>query len=216
MWLDILILLIAILSMIRGYRRGFFGTVLRTFGWLLSIIAAAIAYPHATVWLSAHTDIYDNIRIGLEERFGAQLSAKTGELTEDIPDRIAEAADKLAETFAVSLADGVATVCAGVSVYLALLLAIKLLASLLAFLFSKRPSRKGILSGVDSLLGLVFGAVTGMLVIFVLLALLLPVSLLIGESANATVSDALFSSMFAGELYNNNPLLLPFGGLLAP
>jgi hypothetical protein len=42
----------------------------------------------------------------------------------------------------------------------------------------------------------------------VILALILPVSLLVGESANAVVSDALFSSMFAGDMYNNNPLLL--------
>jgi uncharacterized membrane protein required for colicin V production len=216
MWLDILILLIVILSMTFGYRRGFFGTVLRTFGWLLSIIAAIVAYPYATEWLSEHTDIYNNIRSGLEERFSMHLSAKTGELTEDIPDMLAKAADTLASTFAVSLAEGVAAVCFGVFVYLVLVFAIKLFASLLSFLFSKRSRRKGILSGIDGFLGLVFGAVRGVLVVFLLLALMLPVSLFISESANAAVSDALFSSMFAGELYNNNPLLLPFDGLLTP
>jgi hypothetical protein len=49
----------------------------------------------------------------------------------------------------------------------------------------------------------------------VLLALMLPVSLFIGESANAMVSNALFSSMFAGELYNKNPLLLLADGVIA-
>jgi hypothetical protein len=49
----------------------------------------------------------------------------------------------------------------------------------------------------------------------VLLALMLPVSLLISESANETVSNALFSSTFASDLYNNNPLLLLFDRLIA-
>jgi uncharacterized membrane protein required for colicin V production len=216
MWLDILIALIVILSMAHGYRNGLVRTVLRAFGWLLSIIAAAVIYPYATGWLSSNTDVYGNIRQGLEERFREHAAAKAGALTEDIPNAIANAANDLVSTFAVSMADGVAEVCFSVSVYLALALAIKLLAFLLTFLFSKRRrGGGGIVEGIDGFLGLVFGAMRGMVIVFVLLALLLPISLLVSESANAAVANALFASMFAGELYNNNPLLLLIDGLLA-
>jgi uncharacterized membrane protein required for colicin V production len=208
MWLDILIIIIVILSMTRGYRRGLIDSVLRAFGWLFSIIAAAILYPYATDWLSAHTDVYRNIRAGLEQRFSEQLSAKASEMFEDIPEVIAAAADKIVSALTVSVTEGLASVCFSIFVYLVLALAIKLLASILTFLFSKRSRGRGIIGGIDGLLGLVLGAVRGALIAFVILALILPVSLLVGESANAVVSDALFSSMFAGDLYNNNPLLL--------
>jgi uncharacterized membrane protein required for colicin V production len=215
MWLDILILLIVILSMAHGYRSGLVRTVLRAFGWLLSIAAAVLVYPHVCAWLSANTDLYDNIRRGLEERFSAHASVKADAIMEDVPNVIANAAENLISSLAVSAADGVAAVCFKVFVYLALVLAIKLLAFLLTFLFSKRSRGKGIIGGIDGVLGLVFGAVRAMLIVFVLLALILPVSLLISESANAAVSNALFSSMFAGELYNNNPLLFFVGDLLS-
>jgi uncharacterized membrane protein required for colicin V production len=191
-----------------GRRSGFVYTVLRAFGWLFSIVTAAILYPYVTDWLSAHTDLYGNIRSGLEERFSAQLSAKAGEMFEDIPEIIVTAADRLVSVLSVSVADGLASVCFSVFVYLVLTLAIKLLAFLLAFLFSKRSRGRGIISGIDGFLGLILGAVRGMLIVFLMLEFILPVSLLVGESANAFVSDALFSSMFAGDLYSNNPLLL--------
>ncbi|MDR1245759.1 MAG: CvpA family protein [Clostridiales Family XIII bacterium] len=209
MWLDILIIITVILSMAQGYRRGLISTVLRAFGWLFSIVAAAIVYPYATDWLSGHTEIYDNIRLGLEERFSAHLSEKAGEIMWDIPAVVADAADKLVSALAVSVSDGLASVCFMVFVYIALVLSIKLTVFIITFLFSKRSrGRGGIISGIDGFLGLVFGAGRGIIVVFVLLALILPVSLFVGESANAVVSDALFSSMFAGELYANNPLLL--------
>ncbi|MDR2089360.1 MAG: CvpA family protein [Clostridiales Family XIII bacterium] len=214
MWLDLLIFIIVLLSMAHGYRNGLVRTVLRAFGWLLSIVAAAVVYPYATDWLSANTDVYDNIRRGLEERFSAHVSAKAGVIAEDLPNAIAKIANDLASTFSLSLADGVAAACVGVSVYLALMLAIRLIFFLLTFLFSKRSRGKGIIGGIDGALGLVFGAVRGMLVVFVLLALLLPISLLVGESANAAVSNALFASIFAGDLYNANPLLLLAEGLI--
>jgi uncharacterized membrane protein required for colicin V production len=215
MWLDILILLIVILSMAHGYKNGLIRTVLRAFGWLFSIASAVLIYPHVCAWLSANTNLYDNIRQGLEARFSAHASARAGVILEDIPAVIAKAAEDLASAFAVSVSNGLAAVCFKVLVYLALVFAVKLLASLLSLLFSKRSRGKGILGGIDGLLGLVFGAVRAMLIVFVLLALILPVSLLISESANATVSNALFSSMFAGRIYDSNPLLLPIGGLLS-
>jgi uncharacterized membrane protein required for colicin V production len=215
MWLDLLVFLIAILSMAYGYRNGLVRTALRAFGWLFSLIAAAIAYPYASDWLSANTEVYDNLRHGLEERFSAHASAKAGVIMEDVPNVIARTADDLVSTLSISVADGVAAVCFRIFVYLALALAIKLLAFLLVFLFSKRSRGKGIIGTIDGIFGLVFGAVRGMLVVFVLLALILPISLLISESANEAVSNALFSSIFAGDLYNNNPLLLPIENLIA-
>ncbi|MDR2296126.1 MAG: CvpA family protein [Clostridiales Family XIII bacterium] len=215
MQLDILIILIVFASAMIGYRSGLVRTVLRAFGWLLSIAIAALLYPYANELLSANTDVYDNIRSGIEARFSAHVSAKAGVFLEDVPNVIAEAVNKLVSTFSVSVADGVAAVCFKVFVYLALLLAVKLLAFLLSLLFSKRSRGKGLIGGIDGILGFVFGAVRGMLIVLVLLALILPVSLLISESANAAVSDMLFASAFAGKLYNGNPLLLLTGGFLS-
>jgi uncharacterized membrane protein required for colicin V production len=204
-----------ILSVAQGYRKGLVGTALRAFGWLFSIIAAAIVYPRVTGLLEDNK-IYGNIRFGLENRFSARLSANTDEIMGDIPVIVADAADKIVSKLAVSVADGLAGVCFSVFVYLALVLAIKLLFSIINFLFSKRSRGKGIIGGIDGLLGFVFGAVRGAFAVFVLLALMLPVSLLVGDSANAAVSEALFASMFAGDLYENNPLLLLTDGLVAP
>jgi hypothetical protein len=85
-------------------------------------------------------------------------------------------------------------------------LGIKLLAYVLVKLAARIP-KKGLVGKMNALLGIILGNIQGMLIVYVMLAAILPVSLVIGREANGFIEDALFSSMFARELYNNNPLL---------
>jgi uncharacterized membrane protein required for colicin V production len=204
--MDIAIAAIVVLSMARGYRAGFVFTLLRMFGWLVSIAAAIVAYPYVTDFIRSRTHIYDLIHDSVTAHIGRHIPSQADELLEGLPKAVARAAEDIADRLSVSVADGVSAACFGIIAFVALLLVIKLAAMLLTQLFSRR-SRKGLLGGIDGLLGLLAGGVKGMIAVYIILALMLPVSLMISQSAHATLEGALFASMFARDLYENNLIL---------
>jgi uncharacterized membrane protein required for colicin V production len=213
MWLDILVIAIMVFSIARGFHNGFVYTALHTISWLVSIVAAIMIYPFAASFLSSRTGLYGALQSGAARRLQDYLSTQANEFLDGVPNAIAGAVEEAVSALSGSLADGVASVCFGVALFLLLSFAIRLLFILILRLFSKRV-RRGVIGAADGLLGLAIGAVKGMFLIFVVLALILPLSMFISEGANAFVSDALFSSMFARDLYNNNLLLLILNSFL--
>jgi uncharacterized membrane protein required for colicin V production len=212
MWLDILICLILLACIVRGVHKGFMYTALRVAGWGASIIAALIAYPLVTKFLSGHTEVYDNLKSKLALRFQEHISTQTDGFFENLPEVLRDAVDKLTQGVALSFAEGVAAVCAGLAFFLLLTFLIKAIIAILTRLFSKR-FRGGLMGFLDTCLGLLAGGCKGMLLVYILLAVILPLSLFIGESANDFVSDALFSSSLARKLYHDNLVLLIVSGL---
>ena len=67
---------------------------------------------------------------------------------------------------------------------------------------------------MDWLLGLILGTILGVLYVFVFLALLFPVVGLFMPQQCETVMSWLDSSVVAGDLYNNNLLLILFRDFL--
>src|SRR5205085_4964184 len=52
--IDILLLVLVLLSMLGGYRRGFILGVLDLAGWVLSLLAGLRSYPPVAHWLGAY------------------------------------------------------------------------------------------------------------------------------------------------------------------
>ncbi|MDR1135384.1 MAG: CvpA family protein [Clostridiales Family XIII bacterium] len=203
---DILIAAIVIISMVMGCRTGFFLTVFHSIGWLVSIIAAILLYPAALGFIDARSGFPGDLYDSMTSRLRSNMSVRADDLLGDIPDSIIAPIEKTMRDMAVSLADGAASVCFSVIIFLCILLGIKLIVYILTKLVAKAP-KKGLLSNMNALLGLLLGGIQGMIIVYVLLGAILPASLIIGKTANNLVEDTLFSSMFAREMYNNNPLL---------
>jgi uncharacterized membrane protein required for colicin V production len=207
MWIDALVIVIMIFSIARAFHNGFVYTVMNAAGWLVSAAAAVALYPLIINVLSTRSAAYEALKNGVIKRFQTHLDAQIGNIMDGVPDTLKSIVDTIIDTLSVSLAGGIASVCFSVATFVILLLAFKLVSALIICLFSKRFHR-GVIRFVDGLSGLAAGAVIGMFRVFVVLALIMPLSLLISKDANVFVSDSLFSSIFAGDLYDNNLLLL--------
>lgn len=59
--IDILLVIVILLSVLNGYRRGFIHGVLDLAGWVLSLLAALRYYQPLAQWLGAHFDLWSEL-----------------------------------------------------------------------------------------------------------------------------------------------------------
>src|ERR1051325_3662965 len=59
--IDILLVIVILLSVLNGYRRGFINGVLDLAGWVLSLIAGLRYYQPLARWLGAHVDLWSEV-----------------------------------------------------------------------------------------------------------------------------------------------------------
>ena len=97
--------------------------------------------------------------------------------------------------------------------FVAIVFLLRVVLGLLGRAFSHKYN-EGFAGVMDWFLGLILGSVLGVLYVFVFLALLLPVVGLFMPEQCETVMGWLDSSVIAGDLYNNNLLLILFRDFL--
>src|SRR5690348_8368184 len=59
--IDLLLVVVIVLSLLNGYRRGFVHGVLDLAGWLLSLIAGLRYYQPVAQWLGAHVKLWSEV-----------------------------------------------------------------------------------------------------------------------------------------------------------
>ena len=97
--------------------------------------------------------------------------------------------------------------------FAAIIFLLRVVLSLVGRAFSHRY-HGGFAGVMDWLLGLLLGVITGVIYVFVFLALVVPAVGLFMPEHCETVMGWLDSSVFAGDLYNNNLLLVLFRDFL--
>lgn len=214
MWVDGLIVIIVIFTIIQGYRRGFVHTFIHTVGWILAVVLGFIWYPHVIGFLKEKTGFYDAIRARIAERVAENAgntadSVMTG-IPEVIRDLLDKAIDSATNAIAVSLSENLTNLIFNIIGFLAVAAAIKLFLMVLTFLFSKEKNG-GFIGGIDGFFGLLAGALKGVILIYILLALMVPVTSLSGSSF---LIDQLDGSVLGSYLYDNNLILRMVKGLL--
>ena len=119
-------------------------------------------------------------------------------------DALAGARDKMTAGLAEVMADRVfAILC-----FALVVIAVKIVIFIIIHLLSKRNNQNGVVGFADGLAGMVTGFAKGMIVVFVLFALMVPVMNMFFPEHIEAAMKALETSRFAGDLYNNNLLLL--------
>lgn len=203
MILDICLGIILIFSVIVGYRKGFTEAFLHTIGWILAIVLGFVWTPSVAAFLRGNTHLEESLRGILNERLAqggtGQESLLSG-IPEILSDYFSDAVSVIQSNTVENLIDIIITILA----LLCIILIIKLIFFLITLLFSKRK-RGGIIAFSDGMLGLTFGAIKGLLLICILLALFLPLS---NFFQSEVLLDQLYSSTYAIQIYNNNPIFL--------
>ena len=214
MWVDGIIVIIVISTIIIGFRQGFIHTFIHTIGWVLAMILGFVWYPFVRDSLKEKTNFYDSIHGKITERIAGNAgnaadSAMTG-IPEVIRDLLDKAVDSATNAIATTMADNLTNLIFNILGFLVVAFAIKLILMALTILFSKEKNN-GFIGGVDGFFGLLAGALKGMILVYILLALMVPVTSL---TASSFLIDQLDGSVLGSYLYDNNLILKLIKGFL--
>ncbi len=223
-WLLLGVLLIILIFVIRGFRRGFLRVLYSLVAVLLLIGLVGYATPHVSGYLKEHTTIYANISQRWEEKIqnsaegvidstvqGQQeaLEAAGIQLPDVLEERIfGTGLDKIGESVENTgvyqqAGERMASVIVAVLAFLAALI----LAILIVWLIGKITdvvNKIPVIKGINRFFGLFAGAFQGIIVIWLLFLLL---SIFSATAFGSVLISYIEESPFLNILYNHNVVL---------
>lgn len=223
-WVLIIVLLVLLLFIIRGYQKGLLRVVYSLVSWIIVLALVTWSTPFISNYLINHTEIYMTIEQRCEETLrqsskdqekiekdatsqdlaalGINLPAPVLEnLMQKTADRADEFLDEsgiytqIAQELASLVVDGIAS-------FLALLFAwlvVHLISQILGIV-----SGIPVLRGVNKYMGLFAGGVYGLLLIWTAFYI---VALCAGSELGGTIVSKIYESTFLTMLYENNLIL---------
>ena len=212
MILDIIILLILIIPMAAGRRRGLAYMTVHAFIWIGALVASVfLTRPVAEAMENGF--VGEMVSESLTGRFETSMTAP-GITAEGLPDIISGGLKVTAESVSDVFVSMLTSVIVSILSFLIVVFLIRLIAGILLKPAAKRRDRS-LLTGTDRLLGMIMGFVKGILLVFIFLAALVPIVGFISTGMSETIVDALKNSILAGGLYDSNFLLVITGGIFS-
>lgn len=211
MVMDILILAVLVLTIFFSMRKGFAMSVAGFFKGFVSLIVAWIFCDDMAAWLMS-----SNVGTAITEKINQGLSVKweSSNIYMALPDLFKEnGADAAAGSLITGGSARIAGLLLTIICFAAIIFLLRVVLSLVGRAFSHRY-HGGFAGVMDWLLGLLLGVITGVIYVFVFLALVVPAVGLFMPEHCETVMGWLDSSVIAGDLYNNNLLLVLFRDFL--
>ncbi len=183
-WTLILVILIFLVCIVRGWRRGLLRLLFSLISWIVLILLIAWATPYISNFLRNFTGLYGTIEARcaqtMENRLGTGLLFLT---------------DSAASTMADWILKGLAFLIA----LLVAVIIVRIIAKALGLI-----NRIPVLKGINRGLGLIGGAVEGYILVSLLFLL---VGMVAGTSIGTTMAGQIAASPMLTALYNTNILL---------
>ena len=210
-YIDLLILILMIISVYFGYKKGFLKTITGVLSIILSLVIAIALYPSVEELIKKTTVyeyVYENVSSQLEtpdeetnqiSEYGAGKLNLPRSFLKTMQEKANEKKENVLDTIAVFSADSAVKV---ISMLLVFITARLLLFGVItiAELIKKLP----FIGWSDRILGVLFGFVRGILVIYILLAVITVSAQIKSDNFAAR---AVKQSEFAKIMYNNNVFL---------
>ena len=188
-WVLIVVMLLLIWEMMRGYRRGLLRTIYSLVSWVIVLVIVTLATPHIDAYLIEHTTLYDKIeaycetsvRKNAQNKIEQQAADGSGEdpiaelgiklpegVWNDVLEKTGTVADEFLETSGVynEVAKGVAGfIVEGISFFIALVIA-RIIVHLISR-FLGVVSRIPVIRGINKTLGIFAGAIYGLILVWI-------------------------------------------------
>ena len=206
---DIIILIILVLTMVFGFRRGFVYSFIHTLGLIGSLAAAFIFAKPVQGLISERTMFDENLYNTIFDNVSTSLNSMLGP-TDTLPLILTTKINAAADDTVAAVAQGLTDFALQVISFFAIFIVVKLLCYIIISIFSRR-NNDGFVGFFDGLLGLIAGMIKGLLIVFVFLALLAPGMNLMSPASAEIFMTALDNSYIAKTLYDANFLLLILG-----
>ena len=188
-WVLIVVMLLLIWEMMRGYRRGLLRTIYSLVSWVIVLVIVTLATPHIDAYLIEHTTLYDKIeaycetsvRENAQNKIEQQAADGSGEdpiaelgiklpegVWNDVLEKTGNVADEFLETSGGynEVAKGVAGfIVEGISFFIALVIA-RIIVHLISR-FLGVVSRIPVIRGINKTLGIFAGAIYGLILVWI-------------------------------------------------
>ncbi len=232
-WVDIVISLILIYNIFRGFTKGFVRSVAGLLGYVVSLILARAYYKSTAIYISTEYTWFRNVKLSISNHIKSSFSSSpnAGYISPDtidmgmlnnlnLPSNIkgeitnffteftsmntgGNAIDRFADYFSGFILNGIAFLL----IFFACLFIIKIIALILDS-FVKLP----ILKQVNQLSGIIFGAIKGFIIVYLIMTIVVFSTPIV---SNTFVMDSIKASVIGNFFYNYNIFLFIIDNVVA-
>ncbi|MBQ9931892.1 MAG: CvpA family protein [Firmicutes bacterium] len=201
MWLDGILAVIFILSLVHGWRKGFIRSIAHFVGWIAAIILGFVWQDKMANFLLEHTRLYERLHTTIDVKL-ANPDISLDSLFENFPKILAKPLEGILDAVGEAASTGLAGLLFNIISFVLVFILVKIVIAIIASFIGKRK-RRSLIGFTDGVLGLILGAVRGLIIIYILLALMVPA---MSVSSGDLLKSGLDSSFIAKPLYDSNPI----------
>ena len=198
--IDLIIVLIMLLFIFLGYKRGLVKVAFKLCTFFIAIIVAFVFYKPVAKLVIANTNIDETIETKITDKILPEGKTETDEvdLSESLPTIILKNSENTVQSIAKSCSNTLIETACLVLIFIITKIVLKFVTAL-ADLIAKLP----ILKQFNKLGGTIYGIIEGLFIVFLGFAVIS----LIAPMLDVSVLEAINSSTLGSICYNNNILL---------
>ena len=198
--IDLIIVLIMLLFIFLGYKRGLVKVAFKLCTFFIAIIVAFVFYKPVAKLVIANTNIDETIETAITRKILPEGATETQEvdLSQDLPSIILKNSSDTVQSISKSFTNTIIETACLLLIFIIVKIVLKFVTAL-ADLIAKLP----ILKQFNKLVGTLYGIIEGLFIVFLGFAIIS----LIAPMLDSSVLDAINSSTLGSICYNNNLLL---------
>lgn len=198
--IDLIIVLIMLLFIFLGYKRGLVKVAFKLCTFFIAIIVAFVFYKPVAKLVIANTNIDETIETAITRKILPEGATETQEvdLSQDLPSIIIKNSSDTVQSISKSFTNTIIETACLLLIFIIVKIVLKFVTAL-ADLIAKLP----ILKQFNKLGGTLYGIIEGLFIVFLGFAIIS----LIAPMLDSSVLDAINSSTLGSICYNNNLLL---------
>lgn len=198
--IDLIIVLIMLLFIFLGYKRGLVKVAFKLCTFFIAIIVAFVFYKPVAKLVIANTNIDETIETAITRKILPEGATETQEvdLSQDLPSIILKNSSDTVQSISKSFTNTIIETACLLLIFIIVKIVLKFVTAL-ADLIAKLP----ILKQFNKLGGTLYGIIEGLFIVFLGFAIIS----LIAPMLDSSVLDAIDSSTLGSICYNNNLLL---------
>lgn len=206
--IDVIIIAIIALFIFWGYHRGLIGVAFKILTFFVAILVALFLYKPVSNLIIENTDIEDNIKNSIIEKFSSNENEQvTEENMQNMPqvliNYITDYTNEVQNATVYTIAEELSIAIINIIVALALFIITKIILIIFRAL-SKILAELPIIKQFDKTGGIIYGLIEGLLVVYLILAI---ISLCSSMIEGSEIISNINNSILGGFLYNNNIIL---------
>ena len=205
--IDIVIILILILNIISGYKKGLVNVIFNVFAFFAAIVITFILYKPISNMIIENTNIKETIKLKIiDSQIGdntienQENKESDNKVTKYIEDAVQNAADETKSKVKETLAENISLKAIEILTWIVVFIITRTVLLLLKF-FADGVANLPIIKQLNGIGGIVYGTAKGLIIVYLILTILFFV---VSANSNGEIANAIDNSSVTKFLYDNN------------